>query len=177
MERETPMAVLDIKRYPERVLREKALPVDDIGPSTQRIIDDMIETMYSAEGVGLAANQVGILKRIIVVDVSARGDRAPLIVLINPELIHTEGESVSEEGCLSLPGYRTAVKRAEKVKVRGLDRYGKEIEIEGNGLLSRALQHEIDHLNGMLIIDRIGRLKKELFRKRYLKGIRDGKRE
>lgn len=163
------MAILEIKKYPERVLRGKALPVDDFGPSLQRLIDDMIETMYSAPGVGLAANQVGVLKRVIVIDVSSRQKDYPLMVLINPNIIHSEGESAMEEGCLSLPDYMTVVKRAERVKVKGLDRYGNEIEINGEGLLSRALQHEIDHLNGILLIDRIGRFKKELFEKRYLK--------
>lgn len=163
------MAVLEIKKYPERVLREKTSPVNDFGPSLQRLIDDMIETMYSALGVGLAANQVGILKRVIVIDVSSREKNTPLIVLINPEIIHAQGEIALEEGCLSVPDYTTVVKRAEKVRVRGLDRYGKEVEIEGEGLLSRVLQHEIDHLNGMLLIDRIGHVKREWFKKRYLR--------
>lgn len=165
------MAILEIKKYPEKVLREKALPVDNFGPSLQSLIDDMIETMYSASGVGLAANQVGILKRVIVIDVSSRQEGYPLMVLVNPEIVYSEGELAMEEGCLSLPDYMTVVKRAERVRVRSLDRHGKEIEIEGEGLLSRALQHEIDHLNGVLLIDRIGRFKRELFKKRYLKEV------
>lgn len=165
------MAILEIKKYPEKVLREKALPVDNFGPSLQSLIDDMIETMYSASGVGLAANQVGILKRVIVIDVSSRQEGYPLMVLVNPEIVYSEGELAMEEGCLSLPDYMTVVKRAERVRVRSLDRHGKEIEIEGDGLLSRALQHEIDHLNGVLLIDRIGRFKRELFKKRYLKEV------
>lgn len=165
------MAILEIKKYPEKVLREKALPVDNFGPSLQSLIDDMIETMYSASGVGLAANQVGILKRVIVIDVSSRQEGYPLMVLVNPEIVYSEGELAMEEGCLSLPDYMTVVKRAERVRVRSLDRHGKEIEIEGDGLLSRALQHEIDHLNGILLIDRIGKFKRELFKKRYLKEV------
>lgn len=168
------MAVLEIKKYPEKILREKAFPVKEFNSGLQRFIDDMIETMYAALGVGLAANQVGIQKQVIVIDVSSREvvdvaspPESSLIVLINPEIIASEGETEIEEGCLSLPGYMTVIKRAEKVRVRGLDRHGKPIEIEGTGLLSRALQHEIDHLNGLLLIDRIGRLKKELFKKRY----------
>lgn len=169
------MAVLEIKKYPEKILREKTFPVKEFNSEElQRLIDDMIETMYAAFGVGLAANQVGVQKQVIVIDVSSREavdvaspPESPLIVLINPEIIASEGETENEEGCLSLPGYMTVIKRAEKVRVRGLDRQGKPIEIEGTGLLSRALQHEIDHLNGLLLIDKIGCLKKELFKKRY----------
>ncbi len=163
------MAVLEIKKYPEKILIEKAAEVKEFDRDLQRLIDDMIETMYTAPGVGLAANQVGVSQQIIVIDVSSKEERCLLIVLINPEIIHSEGETEIEEGCLSIPGYTTIVKRAEIVKVRGLDRHGKQIEIEGSGLLSRALQHEIDHLNGTLIIDRIGRLKKEFFKKRYVR--------
>lgn len=161
------MAVLQIIRYPERILRERTAPVSEIDSSLQKLIDDMIETMYAAPGVGLAANQVGVSKRVAVVDVSMRDERSELIVLINPEICHREDEVAIEEGCLSIPGYSTVVMRAEKVKVRCLDRSGEEVEIEGEGLLSRALQHEIDHLNGMLMIDRIGRIKKEFFLKRF----------
>jgi peptide deformylase len=143
--------------------------VKEFNSELQRLIDDMIETMYAAPGVGLAANQVGVLKQVAVIDVSNKEEQFPLIVLINPEIIHSEGELQQEEGCLSIPGYTTVVKRAEKVRVRGLDRYGKPFEIEGSGLLARALQHEIDHLNGILIIDRIGRVKREFFEKRYMK--------
>jgi peptide deformylase len=142
--------------------------VSGIDSSLQKLIDDLIETMYAAPGVGLAANQVGVPKQVAVIDVSLNGERSDLIVLINPEIILREDETATEEGCLSIPGYATVVKRAEKVKVRCLDRRGEEIEIVGEGLLARALQHEIDHLNGMLLIDRIGRIKKEFFfLKRY----------
>jgi len=165
------MAVLEIRKYPDKVLRGKTSPVVDFGPSLQRLIDDMIETMYAAPGVGLAANQVGVAKQLLVVDVSTKERRAPLIVLVNPEIIHSEGESALEEGCLSLPDYTTVIKRAEKVNVKGFDREGKQVEIEAEGLLSRALQHEIDHLNGVLLIDRISRLKREWFKKRYLRHI------
>lgn len=162
------MAVLEIKKYPEKVLKEKTAPVKEFNSEIQKLIDDMIETMYAAPGVGLAANQVGVLRQVIVIDVSSREEHVPLIVLVNPEIVYTEGESVIEEGCLSLPGYTTVLKRAERVKVKGLDRNGEPVEIESNGLLSRVLQHEIDHLNGILLVDRIGRIKRELFKKRYL---------
>jgi len=165
------MAVLEIRKYPDGVLREKTSPVTDFGPQLQRLIDDMIETMYAAPGIGLAANQVGVLKQVLVVDISTRQENAPLIVIVNPEIVYAEGETASEEGCLSLPDYTTVVKRAERVRVKGLDRDGKKLEVEGDGLLARALQHEIDHLNGKLLIDRISRLRREWFKKRYLRQL------
>jgi peptide deformylase len=166
------MAVLEIKTYPEKALKEKALPVENIDGQIQRLIDDMIETMYAAPGIGLAAPQVGVSKRIIVLDVSVREEeKMPLIVIINPEIVNHEGETDSEEGCLSLPGYTTTVKRAEKVLVRGLNREGMPVEIEGEGLLSRALQHEIDHINGTLLIDRVSSIKREFFKKRFQKAL------
>lgn len=166
------MAVLEIKTYPEKVLKEKALPVENIDGQIQRLIDDLIETMYAAPGIGLAAPQVGVSKKIIVLDVSVREEeKMPLIVIINPEIVNHEGETDSEEGCLSLPGYTTTVQRAEKVFVRGLNREGMPVEIEGEGLLSRALQHEIDHINGTLLIDRISSIKREFFKKRFQKSL------
>jgi len=161
------MALLEINKYPDNILRKKAAPVTTFDAALERLIDDMIETMYAAPGVGLAANQVGVLKQIAVIDVSGKDEKPSLLVLINPEIIHLEDEAAIEEGCLSIPGYTTVVKRAEKAVVRCFDRAGKEIEIEGDEILARALQHEIDHLNGILFIDRIGRIKKEFFKKRY----------
>lgn len=163
------MALLEIRKYPDEVLKKKAEPISDIDSSLQKLIDDMIETMYKANGVGLAAPQVGVLKRLIVVDTSPREPNQSLIVLINPEIVQTEGEILSEEGCLSLPGFITRLNRNQRVLVRGLNREGKELEIEASGLLSRALQHEIDHLEGKLLIDRISPLKRELFRRKYQK--------
>jgi peptide deformylase len=156
------MAVLEIKKYPDKVLSEKTAPVNEFGSELQKLIDDMIETMYAAPGVGLAANQVGVSKRVAVIDVNVTDEKGSLIVLVNPEIVHKEGANDSEEGCLSIPGYTTVVKRADKVKVEGLDRHGRPIE-------ARALQHEIDHLDGLLLIDRIGRIKREFFKKRYAK--------
>lgn len=161
------MAVLEIMKYPSPVLSEKALAVEQIDSELQKLIDDMIETMYAAPGVGLAANQVGVLKRVIVLDVSAQDEKAELMVIINPEIVHSEGVNESEEGCLSIPDYTTIVKRAEKVKVKGLDRNGDPFEVEGSGLLAKAIQHEIDHIDGILFVDRIGRIKKQFFKKRY----------
>ncbi len=161
------MAVRNIVYLGQPVFRQKALKVRQMDKSVGKLIDDMIETMYKANGVGLAAPQVGVSKRLIVVDTSLREENQKLIVLINPEIIQSDEEILSEEGCLSLPGFITRLKRKEKVLVKGLDREGKEIEIEAEGLLSRALQHEIDHLDGILLIDRISPLKKELFRRKY----------
>lgn len=169
------MAVLRITKYPEEVLKKKTEPVCEFDSGLQKLIDDMIETMYAAPGVGLAANQVGVSKQVSVIDVNSRDEKSALIVLVNPEIVHKEGEESSEEGCLSIPEYTTVVKRAAMVKVRCLDRSGARIEIEAEGLLARALQHEIDHLNGFLLIDRIGRIKREFFRKRYSREHAAGK--
>lgn len=167
------MAVLEIKKYPEKILKEKTLPLTTLDDNTQRLIDNMIETMYAANGIGLAANQVGVPKRLCVVDVSSVDEeKRPLMVLINPVIIEKEGNEKAEEGCLSLPGYLTMINRAEKVCVQGLDRNGNLIEIEGTGMLSRALQHEIDHLDGLLIIDRISPIKREFFKRKYKKSIK-----
>jgi len=161
------MAFLEIRKYPDSILRRKTTLVTEFDAELRRLIDDMTETMYAAPGVGLAANQVGVLKQVAVIDVSGKDEPSSLLVLINPEIIHLEDEASIEEGCLSVPGYTTVVKRADKVIVRCLNREGKEIKVEAGGILSRALQHEIDHLNGILLIDRIGRIKKEFFKKRY----------
>ncbi len=164
--------ILDIKKFPEDVLKKKALPVEIAEvDSIQGLIDDMIQTMYNAHGIGLAAPQVGISKRLIVVDVSTKEEKHPVIVLINPEIIEADGFIDSEEGCLSIPGFVSTIKRAEKVVVKGINRKGEPVRIEATGLLSRALQHEIDHLDGILFIDRMSSIKREFFKKRYLKKI------
>jgi peptide deformylase len=161
------MSVREIKKYPDKALREKTHRVTDCDAELDKLIDDMIETMYAAPGVGLAANQVGVSKQVAVIDVGLRDEKSPLFVLINPEIVKLEGEVEAEEGCLSVPDYTTVLKRAMKVCVKGLDRNGKPVEIEAEGLLARALQHEIDHLNGILFVDRMGRIRKEFFKKRY----------
>lgn len=169
------MAVLKIKKYPEKVLKKKALPVSSFDGQLQNLIDDMIETMYAAPGVGLAAPQVGVSRRLAVVDISTKEEKAPLLVLVNPVFVSREGEVEFEEGCLSLPEYTARIKRAEKVAVRAMDREGKNMEIECEGLLAIALQHEMDHLDGILLIDRISPVKREFFKKRYQKTRKQGR--
>ncbi|MDI6801086.1 MAG: peptide deformylase [Thermodesulfovibrionales bacterium] len=166
------MAILEIRKYPDEVLKKKSLPIKGIDKNLQRLIDDMIETMHTACGIGLAAPQVGVSKRLIVIDISMRHEKQPVIVLINPEIVEADSLVDAEEGCLSLPGHSVAIKRAEKVVVKGLDRGGREIKIEADGLLARALQHEIDHLDGILIFDRLSSIKREFFKKKYLKELK-----
>ncbi len=144
------MAIRIIVKNPDPVLREKAKPVPKVTPNIQKLLKDMADTMYDAPGVGLAAPQIGISKRVIVIDV---GDENGLIEMVNPEIIEAEGKQFGPEGCLSIPGLLGDVLRKERVKVRGLNRDGEEIVVEGTGLLSRAFQHEIDHLNGVLFTD------------------------
>lgn len=144
------MAIRIIVKEPDEVLHKKAKEVTKITPNVQKLLTDMAETMYDADGVGLAAPQVGILKRVIVVDV---GDDNGLIELINPEIVSSSGEQLGSEGCLSIPALNGEVRRAMEVTVKGLDRDGNEITITGTELLARALQHEIDHLNGVLFTD------------------------
>jgi peptide deformylase len=167
------MAVLEIKKYPEKILKEKAASINNIDAAVDRFIDDMIETMQAAHGVGLAANQVGVLQKVCVIDLRSKENKIPLIVLINPLILEKEGVIDADEACLSVPGYMTSLKRAEKVLVRGIDREGREIEIEGEGLLARALQHEIDHLEGLLFIDRMSPIKREFFKRRYKKSLKE----
>jgi len=164
------MAVLPIRKLPDPVLREKAEDVTEINGEMQRLIDDMAETMYAAPGLGLAANQVGVRRRLIVFDVSHReGSPRDLQVLLNPCITAGEGEITREEGCLSVADFSAEVKRHARVTVTGLDRQGKPVEMTGEGLLAVVLQHEVDHLNGILFIDRISRLKRGLYLRRLKK--------
>lgn len=145
------MAIRFIVKDPDPVLREHAKPVPKITPNVQKLLDDMADTMYDAQGVGLAAPQVGILKRVIVMDCGE--EHGGLIELVNPEIIAKEGEQFGPEGCLSIPGLQGDVRRALKCTVKGWDRNGNEIVIEGTDLLARCIQHEVDHLNGVLFTD------------------------
>ncbi|WP_199617834.1 peptide deformylase [Paenibacillus alkalitolerans] len=144
------MAIRIIVKHPDPVLREKAKPVPQVTPNIQKLLTDMADTMYDAPGVGLAAPQIGISKRVIVVDI---GDEHGLIELVNPEIVEADGEQIGPEGCLSIPGLQGDVRRKNRVKVKGLDRNGNEIVVDGEGYLARALQHEIDHLDGILYVD------------------------
>lgn len=161
------MAILTILEFPDERLRKKAKPLETVDVTARQLIDDMLETMYAAPGIGLAANQVNVQKRLIVLDVSEEKN-SPL-VLVNPEVIAKEGEEESDEGCLSVPGVFEKVKRAEKIRVRGLDREGNPLEFDADGLLAVCIQHEIDHLDGKLFVDYLSPLKRQLARKKVKK--------
>ena len=164
-----------ILKYGDAGLHEKARTVDGITPDIDRLVDDMIETMYAAPGVGLAAPQVGVSLRIFVVDVSVGRDPDGLIVMINPEFVELGGTQLEEEGCLSVPGFNATVMRPSHTVVKGLDRRGAEQQCEGNGLLARAFQHEMDHLDGTLFVDRLRGIKRDLIVRRIRKLTRAGK--
>ncbi len=167
------MSVLQIVTFPDEFLRNPTKPVEEIDGKLQELIDDMTETMYCAPGVGLAAIQVGHDRSLLIYDIYAGEEKRDLNVLINPQIIECEGRIISEnEGCLSVPDYRSDVKRSEKILVEGFDREGKPKRIEAEGFPAIVLQHEIDHLNGKLFIDRISSLKRQLYEKRMKKKIR-----
>jgi len=158
-----------IHTYPDPVLRGVAEPVTDIDEEVRGLIDCMAETMYAAPGIGLAANQIGSLKRIVVYDLTSRDKGPDLRVLVNPEIVLAEGDTTYEESCLSVVDYAAEVARSANVKVRGVDRDGKPVDVEAEGLLAICLQHEIDHLNGVLYIDHISSLKRALYKKKLKK--------
>jgi peptide deformylase len=161
------MAILDILRYPDPRLYTIAQPVEKVDDSVRRLVRDMAETMYAAPGIGLAATQVDVHKRVIVIDVSDARDQ--LVVLINPEIVWREGEKECEEGCLSVPGVYDIVKRAERVGVRALDADGRQFELTAEGLLAVCVQHEIDHLEGKVFVEYLSRLKQTRIRARLQK--------
>ena len=167
------MAILPILIYGAPQLRQKARPVTVVDGAVQRLIDDMVETMYAAPGVGLAANQVGVLQRIIVVNPTEKQDPEGLQAIINPEIVLAEGEVVAEEGCLSIPDVREDVARFRRVVVRGIGRDEKPLEVEAAELASRVLQHEIDHLDGVLFVDRLSPAKKTLLKRQLKKRFLD----
>lgn len=164
-----------IIRFGEPVLHRTAQPVADITADVEALIDDMIQTMYAAPGVGLAAPQVGVPIRLFVVDTSLGHRADDLVVMINPEFVQREGMQLEEEGCLSVPGFNSTVARPERVVVRGLDRHGVEHVREGTGLLARAFQHEMDHLDGRLFVDRLRGVKRDLIIRKVQKLRRAGK--
>lgn len=164
------MAILKILEFPDPRLRKQAVPVDTVDDALRSLIDDMFETMYQAPGIGLAATQVDVHRRLLVADVSAEKDDPH--VLINPEILEKDGVAVSEEGCLSVPGYYEEVERAEHIRVRYLDRDGEPVEKEMEGLLAVCVQHEIDHLDGKLFVDYLSEAKRQRIRKRLEKDRR-----
>lgn len=169
------MAILDIRIYPDEVLREVCLPVENITDEIRTLLDNMAETMYDAPGIGLAAPQVGSTHRVIVLDVGDDPENeqsSRLYKIINPEIVDSHGKTKTEEGCLSIPEMRELVPRAAEVHVKGLDPDGNPLSIEADGLLAICLQHEIDHLNGVLFIDHLSRLKRDLLKAKYKKFLK-----
>jgi len=167
------MALRTILHYPEPLLKQKSEPVTEFNDDLRQLAEDMAETMYDAPGVGLAAPQVGELKRMIVIDCAGSDEQADLIVAVNPEIIASEGDTVEEEGCLSVPGFWASVKRAEQVTLRYQDVEGNTHERTADGLLGICMQHELDHLEGILFVDRLSPLKRSLFRKKYMKMLKE----
>ena len=165
------MARLPILEFPDPRLRTRAAPVAEVDASIRKLIDDMFETMYAAPGIGLAATQVNVHKRVLVVDVTE--NRSQPLALINPEIVSRDGVEETEEGCLSVPGIYDKVTRAERIRVRTLDRNGKQIELDADGLLAVCIQHEMDHLEGKLFVDYLSELKRTRIRKKLEKERKD----
>ena len=164
------MSIRNIITEPDTILRKKSEPLHQVNNDTQKLLDDMLKTMYAAPGIGLAAVQIGILKRIIVIDISKKEEKKNPIFLINPEITYKSKEtSIYEEGCLSLPGHFAEIERPAKCKINYIDYHGKKAELEAEGLLSTCVQHEIDHLNGILFIDYLSKLKKDMIIKKLKK--------
>jgi peptide deformylase len=161
------MARLTILEFPDPRLRTRAQPVEHVDAELRKLIDDMFETMYAAPGIGLAATQVNVHKRVLVIDISETRDQP--LALINPEIIERQGVEETEEGCLSVPGIYDKVTRAERIRVRALDRNGKSVELDADGLLAVCIQHEIDHLDGKLFVDYLSELKRTRIRKKLEK--------
>lgn len=169
------MAIRRIVTYGTPILRQRTQEVANLNGDLQQLIDDMAATMYAAPGVGLAANQVGSPHRLFVANPSEDRDPAKLLVVINPEVVESDGEFVSEEGCLSVPDFREEVRRARRVLLRGLDREGRPIEVEGHDLLARIFQHEMDHLNGLFFVDRLSPAKRDILVRKLKKAFLDPK--
>jgi len=164
-----------ILKYGDRMLHDRSAPVESLTPEVDRLIGDMIETMYAAPGIGLAAPQIGAALRIFVVDLSLGRDSADLIVMVNPEFVERDGMQLEEEGCLSVPGFNATVVRPSRATVRGLDRMGEPHERTATGLLARAFQHEMDHLDGTLFVDHLRGIKRDLIVRKIRKLARAGK--
>ena len=167
------MALRKILHYPDPLLKRKSETVTEFNDELRQLAEDMAETMYDAPGVGLAAPQIGVLKRLVVIDCSGSDEPNDLLVAVNPEIIATEGESVEEEGCLSVPGFWANVKRAETATLRYQDVEGTVHERTSDGLLGICMQHELDHLEGVLFVDRLSPLKRSIFKKKYTKMMKE----
>jgi peptide deformylase len=163
-----------ILTYPDPELKRKSVPVTVINDKLVELVRDMAETMYDAPGVGLAAPQIGVHQRVIVIDVAGKDEAPDLIVAINPVIIHADGESYEEEGCLSVPKYSANVRRHARVVVKYLNLQGEEITCKADELLAIAFQHEIDHLDGILFVDHISPLKRDIFRRKYRRSLEEG---
>ncbi len=166
--------ILDVLTFPNDILRKKSQPVEEITEDIVRLINNMTETMYSQKGLGLAAPQVGVNKRVVVIDYTGGEEPDTLLQLINPEIIAKDGEQFGDEGCLSIPGEYEKVRRYANVVLRALSPSGEQIEIEADGLLARACQHEIDHLDGVLFIDHLAPYKRDIVKKHIKKRMADG---
>ena len=167
------MSTREILKYPDPRLREVGVPVNEVTPEIQALVDDMAETMYASAGCGLAATQIGEMVRIFVIDCASEDEPSDLKVFINPEILELDGQQVWNEGCLSFPGISEEIKRAERVKARALDRAGVPFEIEADGLLAVAIQHELDHLNGVLMIDKLSALKRRMMGRKLARAKHD----
>lgn len=167
------MAIRPILSYPDPRLREPAKPVEVVDDSIRALIADMAETMYDAPGVGLAANQIGELVRIFIIDIAEEDEPSDLKVFINPEITKLEGTQMWQEGCLSFPGVSEEIKRAERVRVKALNEHGQAFELEADGLLAVAIQHENDHLNGVLMIDKFSALKRRKIGRQVAKALEE----
>ena len=165
--------ICKILTYPDTALKKKSAPVTVITDSTRDLVQNMVETMYAAPGVGLAAPQIGVHQRVIVIDISAKNDPPDLVIAINPVIVHAEGEAYEEEGCLSVPDYAANVKRHARVIVKALDLEGTERTWKAEDLLAIAFQHEIDHLEGILFVDHLSSLKRELFQRKARKAAEE----
>ena len=167
------MAIREICKYPDPVLRKKAAPVKVVDESLRQLVDDMVDTMYAEPGVGLAAPQIGVSLRLLVTDISVGAKPDALIVLVNPKIVSAVGRLVEEEGCLSVPGIRAEIPRAEFVEIRGWNLEQEAVSLKGQGYLARAFQHEMDHLDGLLIWDRMGKMQREILKTEWKRLQRD----
>jgi peptide deformylase len=170
---ERTMAIREIRKYPDPVLRKRALPVKTVDDELRKLVDDMIETMYAEPGVGLAAPQIGVSLRLLVTDITVGEKPDSLIVLVNPKIVSSSGRVIEEEGCLSIPNIRAEIPRAESVEIRGWDLDQQEVILKERGYLARAFQHEMDHLDGILIWDRMSKIQREVLKNEWKRGQRD----